>query len=95
MTDGIDPPGFILDFGPLNETAFDISVSVLPWVRICIGVNNIKPLTHEGWFEESHGSKIGKKNDDGIWMPYNYNFFMGSHPFGGRLGVEEIMGGCT
>ena len=66
LTDGIDPPGFILDFGPLNETAFDISVSVLPWVRICIGVNNIKPLTHEGWFEEVHGSKVGKKNDDGI-----------------------------
>ena len=51
LTYGIDSPGFILYFVPLNETAFELSVSLLPWVRICIVVNNIETLTHEGWFE--------------------------------------------
>ena len=34
-------------------------------------MNNIEPLTPEGWFEEGHGIKRGEKNDYGIWMPYH------------------------
>ena len=34
-------------------------------------MNNIKPLTPEVWFEESHGFKGGNDNDDGICMPYH------------------------
>ena len=44
---------------------------LFPWVRTWIGVNNIEPLNREGWFEEGCGFKGGKKNDDGIWMPYH------------------------
>ena len=49
LTDGIDSYGSILYFAPLNETEFDSSTSLLPWVQIWIGVNNIEPLTPEGW----------------------------------------------
>ena len=35
-------------------------------------MNNIEPLTPEGWFEEGRGRKGGNKNDDVIWMPYHY-----------------------
>ena len=70
-TDGISSSGSILDFVPLNKTAFERSVSLLPWVRTWIGVNNIEPLTCEGWFEEGNGFKGGKKNGDCIWMPYH------------------------
>ena len=66
LTDGIASSGSILEFLPLDETAFERSVSLFPWVRIWIGVNNIEPLTPEGWFEEVHGFKGGKKNDNGI-----------------------------
>ena len=34
-------------------------------------MNNIEPLTPEGFFEEVHGFKGGKNNDDSIWMPYH------------------------
>ena len=39
--DVIDFSGSILDFVPLNETAFERLVSLLPWFQTCIGVNNI------------------------------------------------------
>ena len=55
---------------PLNETAFDRSATLLPWVQTFIGVNNVEPLTPEGYFEEGRGMKGGKNNDGGIWMPY-------------------------
>ena len=42
--------GSILDFVHLNETAFDILVLMLPCVHTCIGVNNIEPLTPDGFF---------------------------------------------
>ena len=71
LTDGIAWSGSILYFLPLNKTAFELSVSLLPWVWTCIGVNNIKPLTPEGWFEEGRVFKGGNKNDDGICMPYH------------------------
>ena len=57
---------------PLNETDFEHSVSLLPWVQTWIGVNNFETLTPEGWFEEGHGLKGGKNNDYGIWLPYHY-----------------------
>ena len=41
-------------------------MSPLVWTRI--GVNNIEPLTPYGLFEEGCGKKVGKKNDDGIWV---------------------------
>ena len=97
MKDGIALCGSILDFFPLKKTDFECSVSLLSWVWTYIGVNNIDTLNPEGWFEKGHGFKEGKKNDDSIWMPYHSKgtLFMGAHPFSGRLGVEEIMGGCT
>ena len=55
---------------PLNETAFDRSATLLPWVQTFIGVNNVEPLTPEGYFEEGRGMKGGKNNDGVIWMPY-------------------------
>ena len=82
MTDGISSSGSILDFMPLNETAFESSVSLLPWVRTYIGVNNIQLLIPEGCFEEGRVFKGGKKNDDEIWMPYHYKgTFYGRPPF--------------
>ena len=69
LTDKIALSGSILDFVPLNETDFESSVLILPWVWTWIGVNNIEPLTTEVWFKECHGFKGGKKNDGGIWMP--------------------------
>ena len=71
MTDRIASFGSILDYFPLDETTFKRSMSLLPWVRTWIGVNNIEPLTPEGWSEEGHGFKGGKKNDDGICIPYH------------------------
>ena len=35
-------------------------------------MNNIEPLTPEGWFEEGRGLKGGKKIDDVILMSYHY-----------------------
>ena len=64
-------PGSILDLVTLNNTAFDSSASLFPWVQTLFRVNNIEPLTPEGWFEEGHGIKRGEKNDYGIWMPYH------------------------
>ena len=71
LTDGISLYGSILDFLPLNDTSFERSVLLLPWVRTWIGVNNIEPFTHEGWLEEGHIFKGGKKKDSGICMPYH------------------------
>ena len=51
LTYGIVSSGSILDFVPLNETSFEHSVSLLPWICTYIGVNNIEPLNPEGWFE--------------------------------------------
>ena len=68
LTEGIALYGSILNFVPLKKTSLESYVSLLPWVQTWIGVNNIEPLTHEGWFEEVHGFKGGKKNSDGVWM---------------------------
>ena len=97
MTYSIVSYGSILNFVPLNETAFDRSASMLTWIQTCIGVNNIEKFTPEGWFEEGHGMKGVKNNNDGIWMPYNSkgNFFMIACPFSVRLGVEANRGGCA
>ena len=70
-TDGIASSGSILDFVILNETAFERYVSIFPWVHTWIGVNNIEPFNPEGFFEEGGVFKGGKKNDDGIWVPYH------------------------
>ena len=51
LTDGIASSGSILDFVMLNKTEFERSVLIFPWVRTQVGVNNIEPLTPEGWFE--------------------------------------------
>ena len=77
MTYGIASSGFILDFVTLDETSFESLASLLPWVQIWIGVNNIEPLTPEGWFNVGRGTKVGNKNGDGIWMPYHFkgNFY--------------------
>ena len=72
MTDGVALSRSILDSVPLNDTAFESSVSLLPWVWTCIGVNNIEPLTPDGWFEEVHGFKGGKNNNNVICMPFHY-----------------------
>ena len=48
LTEKIVASGSILDFIPLNETAFENSVLLLPWVQTWIGVNNIEPLTPYG-----------------------------------------------
>ena len=34
-------------------------------------MNNIDHFTPDGWFEECHGIKGGKKNNNGIYMTYN------------------------
>ena len=44
-----------LEFGPLNKTAFECLEELLPWVQTCIRLNNIEPLTPDGWFKECHG----------------------------------------
>ena len=59
-------PGSILDLFTLNNTAFDSSVSLFQWVQTLFWVNNIEPLTPEGWFEEGRVKKGGNNNDDGI-----------------------------
>ena len=66
MIDRIASSSSILDFFTLNKTDFERSVSLLPWVWTWIGVNNIEPLTPEGWLEESRVFKGGKKNDNSI-----------------------------
>ena len=40
----ISSSGSILDFVLLNETPFECFMSIFPWVRTWIGVNNIEPL---------------------------------------------------
>ena len=55
----------------VERNRLDSYISLLPWVRTWIEVNNIVNLTPEGWFKEGHGFKRGKKNDDGIWMLYH------------------------
>ena len=45
---------YVLDFVPLIETNFEHSATLLPWFQTWIGVNNIEPLTPEGWFDEGH-----------------------------------------
>ena len=52
MADRIALSGSILDCMPLNETYFERSVFLLSWVETFIGVNNIEPLTSEGWLKE-------------------------------------------
>ena len=49
--------GSILDFVPLNCTAFERSEMMLPWVKTLIGFNTIDTLTPEGWFKEGCGMK--------------------------------------
>ena len=71
FTDGIASSGSILEPPPLNNTALDISATLLPWVQTWIGVYNILPLTPEGWSEEGNEMKGAKKNGDVIWMPYH------------------------
>ena len=71
LTDRKASSGSILGFVPLNETAFERSETLFTWVQKWIGVNNIEPLTPEGWFDEGHGMQGGNKNGDGIWMPYH------------------------
>ena len=71
FTAWISLSGSIVDFVLLNDTSFERSVSLLPWFQILIGAYNVEPLTPEGWFEEGHGFKSGKNNDNGIWMPYH------------------------
>ena len=71
LTDGIASSGSILYFMPLNETAFESQATLLTWVQTWIGVNNIEPLTTEGWFKEGRGIKRGRNNDNIIWMTYH------------------------
>ena len=96
LTDGISSSGSILDFVPLNKTAFERLVSLLPWLQTWIGVNNIEPLTPEGWFEEGHRMKGEKK----IKISYGClitlrALFIGTYPLSGRLDVEAIRGDCA
>ena len=80
-TDRKASSGSILDFVPLNETDFEHSETLFTWVQTWIGVNNIETLTPEGWLEEGRGTRGGKKNGDGIWMPYHTKTtFYGSPP---------------
>ena len=67
-------------------------MSIFPWVRIWIGVDNIEPLTPESWFEEGHGFKGGKKDDDGIWMTYySKGTFLWAHdPSVGDLVLRKL-----
>ena len=51
FTDRIASSGYILDFVPLNDTAFDSLTSLLLWVQTWIGVSNTELLTPECWFE--------------------------------------------
>ena len=52
-----------------NETSFELLSSLFSWYQTWIGVKNIETLNPEGWFQKGHGMKVGKKIDDGIWMP--------------------------
>ena len=51
LINGIATSGSILNVVPLNKTEFERSTTLLHWVQTWIGVNNIDPLTNEGWFE--------------------------------------------
>ena len=48
LKDRISSSGSILDFVPLNETAFDNFALMLPWFQTWIGVNSIEPFTPDG-----------------------------------------------
>ena len=71
LTDWIASYGSILYFVSLNEITFESSPFMLAWLQTWIGVNNIEPLTPEGWFKECRLMKVGNKNYYGIWMPYH------------------------
>ena len=71
LTYKIASSGYILDVVILNETDFESSKSLLPWVQIWIGVNNIELLTPEDWFKKNNGTNVGNNHDNSICMPYH------------------------
>ena len=71
LTYGIASYGSILNFVPFKYISFERYVSLFPCVWTRVGLNNIEPLNPGFWFKEGRGFKGGKKNENGICMPYH------------------------
>eukprot|EP00984_Skeletonema_dohrnii_P009298 scaffold3548_cov79-Skeletonema_dohrnii-CCMP3373.AAC.5 len=61
----------MLSFIPLAETAIERHPSLLSWVASWSGINDIKPLGVEDWFDKGHGVIGGAPapSSRGIWIP--------------------------
>ena len=59
----------MLSFVDLAKSAPERSPELVDWIRTWTGLDNLEPLTPEGWFEEGHGITGGELDSHGVWIP--------------------------
>ena len=70
LIEGVMAGENMLTFVDLAKTAFERQGdSLLNWIREWTQLDDLAPLTPEGWFVEGHGIIGGELDNHGIWIP--------------------------
>ena len=69
LMEGVMAGEDMLSFVDLEKSALERCPALTDWIREWTGIQDLKPLTPEGWFEEGHGITGGEKDKNGVWIP--------------------------
>ena len=85
----------MLSFVDLAKTALERHPPLLAWIRSWTGMENLEPLTPEGWFEEGHGITGGELDSHKVWIPKhcpgNKLFLWAPQPAVADAVLEELL----
>lgn len=93
LMEGVMAGDNMLDFVDLAKSAVERSPPLLDWIRSW-SVDDLVPLTPEGWFEEGHGIAGGAKDSRGVWIPSHVpkgrTFLWTPPPAAADVALEEL-----
>ena len=95
LLEGVMAGADMLSFIDLAKTSVERHPPLLDWVRSWTGLEDLEPLTPEGWFEEGHGIIGGEKDKHGVWIPKhcpgNKLFLWAPQPAVADAVLEELL----
>ena len=69
LMEGVMAGEDMLSFVDLARSAHERCPALVDWIKEWTGVDDLEPLTPEGWFEEGHGIIGGETDKNGVWIP--------------------------
>ena len=95
LMEGVMAGKDMLSFVDLAKSAIDRHPPLLDWIRSWTCIDDLAPLTPEGWFEEGHGIVGGENDRHGVWIPKhgpsNKMFLWAPPPAVADAALEELL----